>query len=454
MSLLGSSEKESREAIYRFNLPFLIEEEIYKYLPKAKSWRLGKLHFEWNDLLESYLGLCILAPRSHLKTFFFFEARTLQLCKFFKDVEIRYFTGSDAIAVSKLDNIKQFAKLPYFSDLLVGAEINNRTELRFGGNQRVYVQGFNSKIRGGHPDYIILDDIIDSQVIYSDEQNKKTKERLATEILPMAEPHTQIVIVGTLQREDDLYSIDWGEIMGRDWISKSYDAILDEEKHLTLFPEKWDWDALMAKKAEITLLAGERWFEKEYRNRPVNFAGEIIKPEWIRFYDSLPSFLGVLEGWDLAVGKDPDSGDWTATCVIGYDQNMNVYVLDVWRDRIDFSKRLKKIAEFALNWRPQRIFIEENVFQADTVQTLKSQTALPIYGIKSTKNKIQRFHEELVPLFENGKVFFRKGDQRQEILIHELLSLPRGAHDDTCDALCFALKGLPKIYSDFKVQWL
>lgn len=418
---------------------------------------MGKLHKEWNALLTDYQGINIKAPRSHLKTFFFFEARALQLCKFNKDIEIRYFTGSDSIAVEKLDHIKQFAKLPYFQDLLKGAEINNRTELKFSGNQRIYVQGFGSKLRGGHPDYLILDDVIDSQVIYSDEQNKKSKERLAAEILPMAEARTQISIIGTLQREDDLYSVNWAEVLedkARHWISKSYDAIVDEEKKLTLFPEKWGWDALMAKKKEITLLAGEKWFEKEYRNRAVNLIGEIIKTEWRKFYDVLPTGLTILQGWDLSVGKDPDKGDWTACITFGYDNQRNIYILDVFRARIDFSKRLKAVCNLAAIHKPHKIKVEENVFQADTVQVLKSQTALPITGVKTTVNKVQKFNEMLVPLFENGKVFFKRGDPMQELFWRELCSLPRGAFDDMADCFCIGLKGMPLLSENYEVKWL
>jgi len=419
----------------------MIEDKIYKNYPKAiaNNWKLGELHNEWNEILLNYKKINIKAPRDHLKTFFFFEARALQLCSFYPDIEIRYFTGSDALAIEKLNNVKKFAKLPPFEKLLRGADIDNKTEIRFGNDSRIYVQGYMSKMRGGHPDYIILDDVVDVQVIYSDEQNKKAKERLVSEILPMAEPHTQIVIIGTMQREDDIYSVDLGE----DSISKTYDAIVDEEKKITLFPQKWSWKELMKKKKEITSVFGEKWFLKEYRNLPINLLGEIIKPEWIKYYSELPKDLTIYSGWDLSVGKDIDQGDYTAGITVGVDRQQNIYIINVFRDRIDFPIRLRKIVELAKVYRPQVIKIEENVFQADTVQMLKRNTALNIKGIKTTKNKIEKFTFELAPLFENGKVFLKKDDPMQEIFRQELLSLPRGSHDDMADAFCLAIEGLP-----------
>lgn len=415
----------------------MIMEEIYSAYEKARknNWKMGKLHNEWNELLLNNKGLIIKAPRDHLKTFFFFEARALQLCKFNSDIEIRYFTGSDSMAIEKLENVKKFARLPYFKNLLINANVDNKTEIRFGNDSRIYVQGFWSKTRGGHPDYIILDDVIDSQVIYSDDANKKSKERLTSEILPMASPHTQIVIIGTLQREDDIYSVNYG----KGWVSKSYDAIVGEG--LTLFPEKWDWDSLMRRKEEITASMGEKWFLKEYRNIAVNLRGDIIKKDWIKFYDEPPKNADIYFGCDLSVGKDPDKGDYTAIVIFALDKNGNYFIIRAYRDRIDFPTRLKKIVELANFYKPKEIRIESNTFQADSVQVLKKNTSLPIIGVKTTENKVKKFNEELAPLIENEKVFFKKDDE-QKIFIDELLSLPYGKYDDLCDAFCIGIKGL------------
>lgn len=71
------------------------------------------------------------------------------------------------------------------------------------------------------------------------------------------------------------------------------------------------------------------------------------------------------------------------------------------------------------------------------MQTLKTQTALPVFGIDTIKNKIESFQVELAPLFESGDIFLKTG---MDELRQELLSLPRGSHDDMCDALKIAIK--------------
>jgi len=379
----------------------------------------------------------------------------LSRAKFEPGITIRIFSGTDPLAIDILDHIKKkWARTPYFKDLLVGADLDNKKQVRFSNGSEIFVQGFWSKIRGGHSDVIILDDIIDSSVIYSDDANKKAKERLATEILPMAEPDTQIIIVGTLQREDDIYSVDWESIEGeRNWISRTYDAIVNERKHITLYPEKWSWDQLMAKKAQITKLSGEKWFLKEYRNMAVDLVGEIIDVNWKKTYKELPKGLTVYSGWDLSVGKDPDKGDYTAKITFGINKKQDIYIINVFRGRLDFGKRIKAVLNAGKLEKSKRIAIEDNVFQADTVQVAKRNSLLPIVGVKTTINKVQKFNEQLVPLFENGKVFLLEGDRMQEEFWRELCSLPRGAHDDMCDAFCIGIKDLLNV-TPLTIEWL
>lgn len=454
-SLTAKNRDRTFDAAYRYDLPQLIKREIYPHIPKAArgKWVLGKLHDEWNELWNKYNGIVLKAPRNHLKTFFFFEANALRVCDEFPEIEILYLTGSDSLAIKKLDNVKRYAKVPRFKHLLAGADINNKTELQFGNGSRISVQGFWSKGRGGHPDIIILDDPIDTQVAYSPDINEKSKERLATEILPMLNPDGKIVIAGTIQCENDLYSIDFNELQLEDgtklnWVSRTYDAIVDEEKQITLFPEKWSWNALMAKKAEVVKFSGERFFNKEYRNMAVNLLGEIIKPEWLKTYTELPKGLSKYSGWDLSVGKKIGQGDFTAKvsfAVDGGQELPNFYITSVFNERLDFAKRVRAMITQGESEQPVAIGVEDNVFQVDTVQVAKKNSTLNIKGVTTTQNKIEKFMQTLTPLFENGRVFLNMNDPAQKKFWEQLCALPNGAFDDMADAFCNGLRVIPKL---------
>ena len=460
LSSQSLTEQEAKELVYQYDLPFLIEQEVYPHHSKSthQNWRLGALHQEWNLLLNEYDLIVLQAPRDHLKTFFFSEMAALRFAALNPESSVRIFSKSDTLAVEILDHIKRrWATKPYFKHLLDNADTNNKTEIVLGNGSKIKASGFWSSSRGGHDDLMIFDDIIDMQVIYSDEQNKKSKERLASDILPMAEPHTKLIFVGTKQRDDDIYNVNWGEMVEgkKKSISKIYDAVLDEEKQLTLYPEKWSWEALMQKKSQITELAGEKFFDKEYRNRATNLVGEIVKPEWKRTYTQLPltrdeegktvpKQVDIYTGWDLSVGKDPNKGDYTAKVTIAYDfDTRDIYIMSYYEMRLDFPNRLRAMSEAAEIERPLKIAIEDNVFQTDTVQVAKAQIPTPIIGVTTLRNKVEKYQMELAPLIENGKIHFKEGDAMQEKLWQQLCSLPRGAHDDGADALCDVLKLLP-----------
>jgi len=435
--------QEIEEVIYKAQLSVFIEREIYPNNPEAVkgNWRLGALHREWDELIQK-LRLRILAPRDHLKTFYFSTAYPTLRLRFNPNDEIYIFSKTDKQAVKILDAVKRtIRRTPILQPLAQGRGVDfwNKTEIRCANGSTMYAQGFWSAIRGGHPDVIILDDVIDSQVVYSDEQNKKAIERYLQDILPMAEPDTQIIFVGTLQRDNDIYNT----LDPTQWALKTYDAIVNEQKHITLFPEKWDWERLMKRKAELSYEFGEKFFLK---------LGEIIKPEWIKYYDrpdEVPEGTAYT-GWDLSVGKKPKDGDYTAGVSFIVDKQGNYWITNIVRGRWNFPTRLKKVFEVQQHHPAKKIRIEDNTFQTDTVQTLIRETNMPIEGVQSSTNKIQNFNEELAPLFENGKVYIRR-DMRD--FVNELLSLPRGKNDDMADAFLIGKKGIGTV-GEPRIRWI
>jgi predicted phage terminase large subunit-like protein len=455
-----------RATTYHFSLPALIENEFYAKNEKAtrQGWKVGKLHEEWNEHWHTYQCLRIIAPRDHLKSFFWSEALALRWAKENPDGQIQIYRKTEKLGIQTLDRIKKWSKIPYFRDLRNKSVLDNKTQLRFGNGSEIFVGGYGTAGRGGHPQLIILDDVIDTDVIYSDEQNQKSKERFASEILPMAEPDTRIVMIGTVQREDDLYSIDLSSIeeegaddglFAHHWGSFTYDAVVSEEKQITLFPEKWSWQALMRKKREIVAISGLQWFLKEYRNQPVAKGGAIIKPEWIKYYKKgqEPKNLTIYSGWDLSTGKKIDEGDFTAKSTVGVTDLGDIYIKSMLNERLGFALRVRALIDHGLIDKPRNIRIEDNTFQNDTVQTAKRNSALPIEGTTTTKNKIQKFREEVAPLFENGKVWVCEDDPVQKKFVEQLLALPFGKYDDLVDAFNLSTKEIPYLSkaSDYAV---
>lgn len=408
---------------------------------QEKKWQRVPLQDVYEDIWENNLKSVTIAPREHLKTTsaISYIAKKIFERKF--PLEIDYFHLNRDIAVEKIRKLQMIIERNPI--LAMNAEFDRAKnwkdgEIRLLDGTTIKAMGWLQGAVGKHPHIIVLDDVIDISVVYSDERNEKSIRKFYSEIYPMITKLTEekkIIVIGTAQREDDLYAK-----LPSDFARHTFQAFLDDEETKPLEPVLFSVKELQKIKSDISKEFGEKYWLKEYMNVPFSAMGMIIKPEWIKKYTKAPVHLKIYQGWDLSVGKKLEEGDWTAGCTIGIDEKgdeIDIYILDMVRERIAFAERLKTIVGTANDWQPLKIGIEENVFQYDTVQTLQKQTNLPIVGIKSVTNKVESFQVELAPHFENGKVLIRED---MTDLIKELLSLPAGKHDDMADALKIAIR--------------
>lgn len=419
--------------IKRFILDYN-QEAIYK------DWTVPKLQQYYFDIWDKHSKSRIVAPREHLKTTTVCEYLVRRIFEREYPLEIIYLHLSKDIAIEKVREIQRIIESnPIFSHFIEIDQAKNWKDgaLRLLDGTTLSAGSFGSGMVGKHPDIIVLDDVIDQQVIYSDVKNDKSIRKFYSDVYPMitkAGADKKIIVIGTIQRKDDLYNK-----LPDDFYCETLDAIVDEEKQLVLSPELFSWEDLMKVKADMSSQFGERYWLKEYRNIPLEAMGEIVKPDWIAEYVIPPETGDIFQAWDLSVGKDIGKGDFTAGATIRVVKDkelLKIYVLDIFKARIEFAERLKAIVSLGKRYDPLAIGVEENVFQYDTVSTLKMQTNLPIVGIKTLKNKIEKFRVELAPHFENGKVFIAS-DMLE--LKQELLSLPFGQNDDMSDALTLAI---------------
>jgi hypothetical protein len=133
---------------------------------------------------------------------------------------------------------------------------------RRGKDPTVEAVGVGGAITGGHYDIIILDDIEDDENVRTDERLKGMIEWFTGTIMQLREPHTKIVIVGTLKtNKQDIYNIVlnspvWdtyrtGAILSHELSDIQIEPVRNEDGVIvdvnvvtpdvkTLWPQKWD----------------------------------------------------------------------------------------------------------------------------------------------------------------------------------------------------------------------
>lgn len=239
---------------------------------------------------------------------------------------------------------------------------------------------------------------------------------------------------------------------GKNWYYEEFftGQALRDEQQVTIeytsidnpyFPER-EW-----KRAQMRY--HPQLFKQEYMARFDSMAGVELNGEWLQFYktEDLPRKEGTkMLDLKLYVGVDPaisvrDEADRFVMALIGITQdNSQVYLLDMFADRIPFPEQVDKLREWHIKYRPMLIGIESNAYQAALAQqAMRMANFPPIVPILSKGKKHERILS-MAPYFKIGRIRIHKNhrDFVDEWLNYD--SSEKNPKDDCLDAVEIALR--------------
>lgn len=242
---------------YAFSIAIKRTEGLYHYTSHLK---------DFCHRVQFYYRTSTIAPRFHLKSTII-EAYVLwKIYRMeFKFNEFLYISYTGDASGYHTKKIKRYLQaLPElfgdYKDLTDSATIIHyqNKEGRYFYCEPTGIMNFK---RGQHPHEVICDDILrDPEVKLDLSQLNKITRVFFEEIEQM--PKIAIHCVGTPQDDEDLLS----QLETKtDYNTIRYDAIVDEEKHISWWPELFPYDELMRRKERI----GNKAFLKEFRCKPV-----------------------------------------------------------------------------------------------------------------------------------------------------------------------------------------
>ncbi len=310
---------------------------------------------------------------------------------------------------------------------------------------RITVASIDKSIRGQkhrqyRPDLIITDDLENLDTVRTQESRDKIYNWLMGDIIPMGDKNTQLVVIGTKLHEDSLIARLKREIHNDSTrgISKAFPFLTDDKK--AQWAEKFQTEAEIE---EVRKSVSYQSWEREYMLNIIPSDDQVVKKEWLHYYDSLPltdassNFRYAITGVDPAI-SEAESADYTAMVsgmVYGRKDNMKIYVMrNPINERMDFPKTVQKtkdVSKILGNGIPTEIAIEAVAYQKSIVQQLQSEG----YPAKeySPQGKDKRARLALVSnLIQTGKVIFPKTGA--EKLINQMLNFGSEKHDDLVDA--------------------
>lgn len=133
--------------------------------------------------------------------------------------------------------------------------------------------------------------------------------------------------------------------------------------------------------------------------------------------------------------KSTSHSDYTACSTVCYDGN-NYYLLDLFKDKIQYPELKRAIIEHYERYKPEVVFIEDKASGQQIVQELRQN--MPIVPITPKYDKLTRFIL-ITPIMESGRLFFPCNALWMHAFEEELLNFPNVTHDDQVDSLTQAL---------------
>lgn len=300
--------------------------------------------------------------------------------------------------------------------------------------------GVEGTVVSKHYDVIISDDLVDEDNSRTKVQRDKTRTWFYNTLMPTLEPPDENVphrgehhMLGTRYHYDDLY----GHLIKHE-LKKHHQIIpaLDP-KGRSPWPKKYPakWFLERRKRAGLIIFNAQYQCDTEAMKGEIfqyDYCQQLAEEDWPEL-KSLRVFMGV----DLAISEE-EKADKFAIVVIGVNKDKSAYyVLDYFEDQLRFSAQTKKIIEYYKRWKPIRCGIETNQYQAAQYQTLREvDKDLRLRRTQTDKDKITRAWK-LSALFEDKRMFFRKGTQA--LLIEHLVLFPNHKYKDLFDALDLAV---------------
>lgn len=402
----------------------------------------------------------LILPRGHLKSTFVTIAFSIQ--QILKNPNIRILIANQVWDMSRkfLSEIKAQLEQSHLKSLFgnfVSArwnadEIIVRQRTRPKKEPTVLTTGLEGESTGGHFDLIILDDLTGLQNSKTTEQREKTKAYRRS-MINLLDPAGLLIDIGTRWHLDDTFAVIFEKEM------KYYDVMVRKviENGKVIFPKHFakkfndvrkDWmtvddptclDYIDHLRASMPL----EDFYAQYLNDPVAAENQMIQSEMFRYWNQKPEGLYVSMAVDFAISQKREA-DFTGIVVLGMDSEYRIYVLDAIRGHWTPAQIVDNIFQKQSQWRPFEVGMETNGFQRTLKLACEAEmrTRKQFFSIVEVKNGPDKQKDNriksLEPFYRRGDVFhaaYMKGKDLES----ELLTFPRGKHDDLVDAMSMCL---------------
>jgi len=420
----------------------------------AKPIKNAPIHERWHEHITNSKYSLIEAPREHGKTEQVAIARNIWKLGTNPNRKIKIVCANDSEAEKRgkviAEHIESNSKIhdvfPKLKpdknkgwtsgNLFVKREIISK-------DPSVEFRGILSSATGGRATDICFDDVCDLRnTIKEPALRKGVKDAFYNVWLNLLSPAGEAEYIFTPWHQDDLShelkkNTEWSLL-----------SIVIGEDLKPIWAERWDKDALLARKRQIGNSAFARGFQgRALADEDLLFTNisncvawdasiKQVKPEW-----------AVYSGLDLAISQK-STADYTVLFTIAIDDNGRIWVLDIQRGRWRPRETVQLVLEAYSRFKPQIIKIENVAYQDSFLDWFDGYAGLPLETYTTGKQKMDEAIglPSLAAVIDRGDLIIPMADREHPVdcscsfcaFIDEMQTYPVGTHDDTVMAMFFA----------------
>jgi predicted phage terminase large subunit-like protein len=374
---------------------------------------------------------------------------------------------SQELGIKFASGFRQVANSNWYQRLFRATRAVRDTESEFEttrGGGRVSISIGGSMLgRGGN--FIIIDDPLKAEEALSRSARDRANDYYRTSIPTRLDSKRDGVIVLVMQRlhAEDLA----GRLINEGgWTHLNLPAIATRDERIALTNGRWHFrkegDVLHPEREpraildELRRTLGSMHFQAQYQQEPVSETGNIIKRDWIKYYDTAPSRSAgttIVQSWDTAM-KGDQIHDYSV-CTTWLKSNGNHYLIDLVRRRCEYPALIQLLRQQHQRHSPDSILIEDKGTGTSLIQDLRYNHQITPIAIKPEGDKATRLSTASL-IIEQGKVFFPEQGPWLGDLLNELLRFPQTQFDDQADSVSQYLiwdreRGR---YGRFEVDWM
>ncbi|MDO6466794.1 phage terminase large subunit [Neptunomonas phycophila] len=333
-----------------------------------------------------------------------------------------------------------------------GVDISNERravddwETRKDGGYRA--AGVGAGVTGMGANGIIVDDPVKNRKeANSQTYRENVYDWYKDDLYTRMEPGGFLILIMTRWHEDDLA----GRLIreegtkeeGGEWKVINLPALADNPNDplqrsigQALCPERYDENAL----ARIKRVLGDSFYAL-FQGNPVPAEGNSFLRSWFGRFGVAPGperRIMVVQSWDTAY--KPGQENDPSVCTTWIVTRLAYYLVDVWRDRVNYPDLKRTFKSKASQWNPDAILVEDKASGQSLIQDIREESgAYPVVAIEPEGDKLTRALAQSA-LVQSGLVMLPESAPWLADFEAEVTSFPLAANDDQVDSMTQFLK--------------